>query len=155
MPTPQAYLDKVGEQSILGRVYIYEQIYNLHIRDNWFASHLSLEVLRHVVDNYFVDVERTKDFHGNDRINRHRQAAFTLKWVSKLRPIQLTPGHAITEASMYINEVYAIHLSLNYLKKSLNNLPPPFLADLLYDLHFRPIDGEILTLVMRAIDASL
>ncbi len=155
MPTPQEYLEKEGEQRILERVYIYEQIYNLYIRDFWFASHLSLEVLRHVVDNYFVDVERTKDFHGSERVNRHRQAAFTLKWISKLRPIQLTPSHAITDASMYINEIYAIHLAMHYLKKPLKKLPPPFLDDLLYDLHFRPIDGEILTLVMRAIDASL
>lgn len=155
MPTPQEYLEKVGEQRILERVYIYEQIYNLHVREIWFANHLSVEILRHVVDNYFVDVERTKDFHGNERVNRYRQAAFTLKWVSKLRPIQLKPGHSITDASMFINEIYAIQLAMHYLKKPLKNLPPPFLADLLYDLHFRPTDGEILTLVMRAIDSSL
>ena len=155
MPTPEEYLDRVGEEKILQRVYLYEQVYTVHVESFWFANHLSLEVLRHCVDNYFIDIERLKDFHGSERVNRHRQAAYTLKWVSKLRPIQMERGHAITDASMYINEIYAIHLALAYLRKAATSLDRQVLADLLYDLHFRPTDGEVLTLVMRLIDATL
>lgn len=155
MPTPEEYLKNVGEKRILERVYIYDQYYNLHFEHYWFASHLSHEILRHCVDNYFIDVERTKDFHGSKRINRHRQAAYTMKWIAKLRPIQLTKGHSITNASMFINELYAINLAFRYLKKSPKNIDPTILYDLIYDLHFRSFDGEILTLVMRVIDESM
>ena len=155
MPMPAEYLRNVGEQRILERVYIYEQIYKLYVEPSWFANHLSLEITRHCVDNYFIDVERIKDFHGSKRINRHRQAAYTMKWIAKLRPVQLTVGHSITEASMFINEIFAIQLGFHYFKKPLNKLDPTILYDLLYDLHFRSFDGEVLTLAMRAIDASL
>ena len=56
---------------------------------------------------------------------------------------------------MFINEIYAINLAFYYLKRTANNLDKQTIYDLIYDLHFRPVDGEVLTLVMRTLDASL
>ena len=49
-------------------------------------------VMHNVVVSYFHDVDRHKDFHGTERVDQIKQAAFAIKWIAKLRRIQIRLG---------------------------------------------------------------
>ena len=98
-------------------------------------NHLSINrmVLHNVVVSYFHDVDRHKDFHGSDRVDETKQAAFVIKWISKLRPIQFDCeiGH-VSPSILYINEIYAVRSGLAFMKMSPEILPKQVYDDLLY-----------------------
>ncbi|MDR0688044.1 MAG: hypothetical protein LBF55_05065 [Prevotellaceae bacterium] len=50
---------------------------------------LNRAILSGMVRSYFDDIERFKEYTGSERADRHKQAAYTIKWIAKLKPIQI------------------------------------------------------------------
>jgi hypothetical protein len=46
-------------------------------------------IVQDIIINYFADIDRLKKFHGIDKVNSIKIAAYTAYWFSKLRPIQI------------------------------------------------------------------
>ena len=110
-------------------------------------AHLELNrvVLFNVVVSYFHDVDRHKDFHGSERVDKAKQAAFTIKWISKLRPIQFTcKVEEASQSILYVNEMFAVRCGLAFMQLSPSALPRQLFDDVLYALRYRPVDERML-----------
>jgi hypothetical protein len=51
--------------------------------------HISPALLYHAVESYFLDIKRLKSFHPIKKADRFKMGGFSIKWMSKVRPIQV------------------------------------------------------------------
>ncbi|MDR2679728.1 MAG: hypothetical protein LBC47_02835 [Tannerella sp.] len=112
---------------------------------------LNRAILAGVVRNYFGDIDRFKDYTGSDFADKHKQAAYTIKWIAKLKPIQIkidTEDIHIYESMhnelMEINARFAIYAAfVLFLDERLMPLISKTVFDhLIYDALFRNISGS-------------
>ena len=122
------------------------------------TKHLDVNrtVLHNVVVSYFDDVNRHKDYHGTTRVDDAKQAAYTMKWIAKLRPIQFTCAvEDVNQELLYINEIYALRCGLSFMKISPAILPRPLYDDFLYTLRYRHIDERMLLIWIATLRYAL
>ena len=153
--SPDEILDSVPEGVRLARLHALVRIYVDVCEKRWQDTRLDRNVLLHAVENYFCDIVRTKAFHGIALADQHKRAAFTMKWIAKTRPIYLRPGSVPTKASYLANEAFALIAGLEHLDASPNRLSDGLCRNLLYTLHYRNLDGEVLSTLMYAIECGI
>ena len=110
-------------------------------------KHLKINrtVLFNVVASYFHDVDRHKHFHGTKLVDQTKQGAYTIKWITKLRPIQFDHTEdSVSNDVLFINEIFALRCGLASLSLSPNILPQSLYSDMLYALRYRCIDERLL-----------
>ena len=115
-------------------------------------AELNEATLYNVVESYFEDVERHKDYHQSTRIDKPKQAAFTIKWISKLRPIQF--NHELRKPSknmLYANELFALRCGFLFLGLKVQVLPERVYEEALYTLRYRAADERLLLLWLTTI----
>lgn len=117
-------------------------------------------VLHNVVVSYFDDVDRHKAYHGTDRVDDAKQAAYTIKWIAKLRPIQFTCAEEVVYRELlYINEIYALRCGLSFMEITPAILPSRLYDEFLYTLRYRHIDERMLLIwvatIRHALDGEL
>ncbi|MBF0229197.1 MAG: hypothetical protein HQK63_06340 [Desulfamplus sp.] len=156
--SPERILKEIGDDRIVSRIYSLEQIYN-KLMLKW-SEHieLNLSILRHCVESYHCDVFRTKIFHNIDFADQHKRAAYTMLWISKLKPIQISSKSRITKALLMINEYYGIACGLDHLNistKDLLKIEPKYFANMLYTLHNRNVDGLVLSSQIYLLEKAL
>jgi hypothetical protein len=80
---------------------------------------LPIELLNEVVLNYFVDIDRLKEFHTIDRINNIKIAAYLTYWWVKIKPIQIInyPGNN-SWRYLKINESFASTIAISIVFKT-------------------------------------
>lgn len=117
---------------------------------------LNRAILHNVVQSYFHDVNRHKNFHGTERVDEVKQAAYTMKWIAKLRPVQFNcPEDVVSKPILYVNEVFAIRGGMAFMKISPDILPEPLYGDMLYTLRYRSIDERILFVWLATLQYAL
>jgi hypothetical protein len=107
---------------------------------------LNESILFQVVVSYFQDIDRFKEYTGAKFANSHKQAAYTFKWISKLRPVQIQgkPNQDIKE--LMFNSIFAIYASLSFLSPLvLANISDEYFGQLLYFSTYRNISGRHLS----------
>ena len=126
------------------------------------SKHLELNrtVLYNIVVSYFEDVDRHKEYHGTPRVDSAKQGAYSIKWIAKLRPIQLKCAEEdVNQELLYINEIYALRCGLSFMRVIPAILPGQLYDDLLYTLRYRHIDERMLLIwletLRHAIDGSI
>lgn len=119
--------------------------------------YLNRELLRESVENYFCDLYRLKFFRDIDNADAHKQAAFTMKWIAKTRPIQIVQGRKITQKRIILaNEIYAFYAGINFLPSCRQSaLSHNYIVNLIYVLHNHAIDPVCLASEMYAIDCGI
>lgn len=74
-------------------------------------------LLMHAIESYFKDIKRLKDFHPIARADRFKIAGYTIKWLSKIRPIQVRPFDLTDEElalhATMINARFAVMVGLS------------------------------------------
>ena len=60
----------------------------------------------------------------------------------------------VTKASLLANECYAVFAGINHLSIDVDDIPKNFLRNFLYTLHYRYVDGEILSSMMFLLEDS-
>ncbi|MCL2689686.1 MAG: hypothetical protein FWE57_07560 [Chitinispirillia bacterium] len=114
-----------------------------------------------VVERYWRDVDRLHRYHSMKRIDRHKIAGYLTYWISKLRPIAVIKSCADidnADISTYINELYAIFVALGRLCETKQGKEPvvksSLLNTLLYNLRYRPVTGDMLSMVYFQIEET-
>jgi hypothetical protein len=98
--------------------------------------------LRHATFSYFLDIGRLKLFHGIERADRHKVAAYSLKWLIKLRPIVAsTPGFSSRKLAL-ANEVFGLWVAVSYLNVRYDRIPDKIKEIFLYHLRYRPFEAD-------------
>ena len=119
-------------------------------------ARMNRAVLCIVVKSYFDDVDRHKAYHGSELIDEVKQAGFTIKWISKLRPLQFDCDESeTTNKLLYVNEIFAVRCGLAFMEVSLRSIPDQIYADILYTLHYRNIDERMLFVWLATLGVAL
>ena len=119
------------------------------------ATYMNSHLLSVATRSYFLDINRTKIFHKIKLADRHKQCGYTMKWISKIRPIQLFNQDIYGYWSHLANEAFAFYCGTAYLE-----LPDDFSLDdnswqaLLYTLHYRELSGDHLSLLSYFMEKS-
>jgi hypothetical protein len=155
--TPADILPKRREE-ILCRIELLHRMF-IDLFAGYTDVELNLFLLREAVESYFCDIDRLKFFRGILQEDKHKQAAFFIVWIAKIRPIQFRTGITITRKSeLYANEFFAICAGLTFLDCSITKLheqEPKYLTNLVYLLHFHSCSGEQLASEMFLLDRLL
>lgn len=99
--------------------------------------YLCERTLHQVVVSYYYDVCRYKWFHSTDRIDGRKQAAFLVKWISKLRPVVLSPAEEYGFFEYFANEVLALKAGLACAEINIETLDDPIVLLTIYSLKYR------------------
>lgn len=153
---PESILARVGEEKILARFYSLETICKQLILPHCPNTFLQRHILRSAVESYFCDLQHSKDFHDIQLADRHKVASFTIKWIVKSRPIQLSSD--ANPSGKYIllaNEIFALTAGLIHLSGDIRNVSDQLFRSLLYTLHNRTIDAESMSAMMYSVECAL
>jgi hypothetical protein len=130
-------------------------------------------LLNSAVKSYYYDIHKYKDFSDSMWANNHKQAAYTIKWLVRFRPVQIKEN--IKDLSISeINLRFALFCGFVFLDTKITDLiakdkretdlyntgkeddkkKRSFLDTLLYDLRYRQLSGKKLTLVFEALQLA-
>ena len=145
----------------------------IHLFDNFInqqneivqkAVYLNKGLLRFVVRSYFDDISRYKDYSGTKLANHHKQAAYTIKWIVRFKPIQIKQEFDnekyLNNVIMDINLIFALICGFSFLKKESLELiakekkDQSFYDKLLYTLRYRPFTGKQLISIFEALELN-
>lgn len=99
---------------------------------------LSKELLHCAVNAYFDDIYKYKAYAGSKYADRHKQAAYTMIWITRFHPIQILPQTSVDTTVLTINESFALFAGFMFLDpKVLTKLSKNFYNHLLYTLTYR------------------
>jgi hypothetical protein len=151
--SPKDIVETTDKEIVSARLNTLVNIFDAAYKDVK-GIYLNKYILRHVVESYFLDLGRMKAFHQIDHADQHKRAAFTMLWISKLRPVQIHPDADMTEELLLANEQFALHAGLAHLKINISDISPPCLRNMIYTLHFRQPPPEILASNMYLLECA-
>ncbi|MDR2496337.1 MAG: hypothetical protein LBD21_04340 [Tannerellaceae bacterium] len=115
--------------------------------------YLNEDLLCLVMARYFDDIYRFKLYSHSERADRHKQAAYSIKWLSRIRPIQLLPGTKATKEFLFINASFAIIVGVSFLELNVfEAIDFPFYKHLLLDIQYGEISGKKYATLMYTIE---
>ncbi|MBF0623525.1 MAG: hypothetical protein HQL82_01830 [Magnetococcales bacterium] len=131
------------------------EVYRLLVLQGGYSGvELDKRILTLCVHGYLDDTFRYKVDHPKvNHFDHHKKAAFTIKWIVKLRPIQLLgadPGSTI--GKMMINEIYALHAGLVFMKLHPDIISPGYIRHFIYNLRRCPVVAETLASEMYLLE---
>ena len=143
--TPEAIIRLVGENRILARIKDLHELYGIHA-GHWAGTYINPHILRIVVESYFCDIYRVKFFRPVEWVDCHKRAAFTMKWISRARPIQIHNGTKPTKAALMANAYFAVVAGLTMLEATMESAAPEwwsrYIASMAYLLYYHAPDAE-------------
>lgn len=125
-------------------VKLYEEQFLIGLDEKYRESlYLSKELLHCAVNAYFDDIFKYKAYAGSEYADRHKQAAYTMLWVTRFHPIQILPGAKVDTTLLTINEAFALYAGFMFLDPVvLKKLRKPFYRHLIYTLTYRNLTGK-------------
>jgi hypothetical protein len=115
--------------------------------------YLNKDLLAVVIGSYFDDIYKYKLYSHSQRADNHKQGAYIIKWISKIRPIQILPNVEITNELLFINASFAIFIGFSFLKLNVfDAIEPLFYKHLIYETQYREISGKSYACLLYAIE---
>jgi hypothetical protein len=133
--------------------------------------YLNKVLLHSAIVSYYYDIHRYKNFSGSGWANHHKQAAYTIKWIVRFRPIQINDKtEEVTREIFDINLKFALtcgfaflrretvdlimqeHSAVQSVNKAKREKKYSSYEKLLYDLRYRHLSGKKLVLVFEALE---
>lgn len=116
---------------------------------------LSKELLHCAVNAYFDDIYKYKAYAGSKFADRHKQAAFTMIWLTRFKPIQIKHNSKIEAVHLTINEAFAIYAGLVFLNPAvMKGMTKSFYNHLIYTLTYRKIEGRTLATILYLMEKA-
>lgn len=126
------------------RMYSLKEVFVMLRKErNWPAGAvLSTAVLDNLEHRYFIDLDGAKVLHGIEHADRHKRAAFTIKWIAQLRPIQVCAGTKASKEVLLINELFAMYAGLEHLDISFADIDRAWMKSFLFTLRYHHEFGK-------------
>lgn len=160
----QYILEKFGDEKVTSRA---KWLFGL-LEDYLVAEELtdkvsiSQSVLKHVLVDYFVDIDRLKDFANISRANDSKIYAYTCFWLLRHKPLQIIQQFD-NQKLVFINEEFVAHLLRSYLFTEPNDVPilnnrkeevDNFTTTLLYYFKYREYTAKSIEMIILAFMAG-
>lgn len=153
--TAQALLSEIDPGKVLERLRTCGGYYSTHFQPHYRGIRLCLRLLRNAIERCLLDLKYVKNFHGIEYADQHKRAAFSMYWLSKVKPIQIDSSANIVSSHLVINEIFGIHIGLDHLEINIDDITPEYFVHLLYTLHNRNISPEELSSEMYVLECSV
>ena len=119
------------------------------------SVYLNKDLLGIVIRAYFDDIYRYKLHSHTERADNHKQGAYIIKWLSKLRPIQLLPDKEISKELLFINSSFALFVGFAFFKfNAFDVIETCFYKHLLSETQYRNISGKNYASILYLIEKS-
>jgi hypothetical protein len=140
-------VDKTVEQKRIDRLDALIRLYNEFCKKySEFTDksvYLNKDLLYLVVASYFDDIEKFKKYSGSQLADQHKRAAFTIKWVSKIKPIQISSDVKVNKHILLVNSLFAIYTGSAFLLEvTPDNIPEDYYEHLIYTTFYRDVDAR-------------
>jgi hypothetical protein len=124
----------------------------------------NIREINEVIDRYWKDVHRLKEFHDIGYIDSHKIAGYLTYWICKIRPFFVqNPGSpesiGKTKYALFANELISILLGMGRInsERVKKSKPPAIMPREMYQpytyhLRYRRYDADSLTLIYYLID---
>ncbi|HYD29523.1 MAG TPA: hypothetical protein VEB64_01485 [Azospirillaceae bacterium] len=90
-----------------------------------------------------------------ERADRFKIAGYTMKWWSKIKPIQISPianlSSNLIKRSLLVNADFALIIALSIAKIDRTSVGNRLSRALLYCAHYRDLDGGIMAMEMETL----
>lgn len=101
-------------------------------------------ILRIAVESCYDDIIRCKVYADLKVADRHKMAGYTIKWLSKLKPIQ---SRNINDSRIIlINNEFSILCGLSFILEDnpdqLGNISGKYMSHLMYETQYRTVSGR-------------
>ncbi len=163
--TYQYLIDTFGEDRINNRYatlwdYMTEFIQRHHYEENVIISR---NALNQMIIDYFVDIDRLKQFHGIERISTTKIYSYTAFWLIKRKPLMIIKDNLEDYNLTFVNERFVT----GYLLRCLNNENIStlildekksdyidFVDNMMYFLQYRVITAQAIETILFAFKAG-
>lgn len=121
-------------------------------------AEMNRTLLGNAVESYFLDIQRLKSFHGLQRANRYKRAGFTIKWLCRIRPIQVRGIDGLDRRAqrraLLVNADFALIAALNLCRIDHERIDKSLVEGLLYTAHYRDAEGNVMAQMLQAVDLA-
>lgn len=160
----QYVIDKFGEDKIITRS---EWLYGLledYIKSEKLQKRvgISTDILKHVIVDYFVDIDRLKSFAGIPKVNDSKIYSYTSFWILKHKPLQVMELQSAADL-VFVNEDFVSHMLRGYLFSNPENIPilnnkqadvDLFVNTLVYYFKYREFSAQSIEMLLLAYAAG-
>lgn len=132
--------------------------FNLRLQKQGISSaQIDRIALVNTVISIFHDIDRVENYHGmkppSGRADRFKRAGYTMKWISKIKPVNLDSladlPHANEKLLLLTNEAFALAVGMNMSCINHETAPANLASEIMYDLHYRHIEGGIMAQLLK------
>ena len=156
-------LDEFGEDKISDRCDWLRNCMLTFIKHNGLEEKVSISerVLYHVIIDYFVDIQRLKEFQNIKVTNRYKIFAYTTYWILRHKPLQIVGD--ISENEVFVNEKFCSDLIQSFLFDNPDSVPIlqdskdsiiEFVDTMLYYFKYRDVTPKCIELMLIAFEAG-
>ena len=151
---------KANPEDVLKRFNLLMELFRtkflLKLADKYKGSiYINPELLHCAVKAYYDDIERYKAYAGSEHEDRHKEAAYTIKWINRFRPIQIKEGVEADSVLVTINQSFAIYVGFVFLDPSvMAGVTKKFFDHLVYMLTYRPLTGKMLATLIYSVECA-
>lgn len=123
---------------------------------------ISDDILKHVVVDYFVDIDRLKEFQGIERVHQSKIYAYLSYWLLRHKVLQLTMPSQAADL-VFINEEFVSCFLRSYLFSEPENVPilenqqkkvTSFVETMSYHFRYREYSAKNIELMILAFQAG-
>jgi hypothetical protein len=113
--------------------------------------YINKDLLLHAIESYFLDIQRLKEYHGIKYITDEKISAFLIKWILKIKPIQVKQGVEADRYCFLANEIYGLAAGLLMINVELTLMEKNLKYELIYSLHNRDFEPKLFSTTLRLI----
>lgn len=160
----QYLLSKFGKEKISSR---FDYINNLlvdYIKQNQYEGRLivSQNIIEHIVIDYFVDIDRLKEFQEIKKTNEIKIYAYLAYWILRHKPLLIVQEDEQDDL-VFVNEEFVADFLCSFLFTDPGNVPyvdeqkvkiDEFVKTLKYHLAYRSCTAQNFELMLLAFDAG-
>ena len=123
---------------------------------------VSTDILDHVIVDYYVDIDRLKDFQKIDNVHESKIYAYLSFWLLRHKPMQVIK-HENADRISFVNEEFVCCLLRSYLFSEPENVPilnnkkevvDNFIGTLLYYFKYRDYSAKSIEMIILAFAAG-
>lgn len=160
----QYIVDRFGEEKVTSRSeWLYDQLSDYIDSKNLTDKvTISKNILKHVLIDYFVDIDRLKEFSKIPRANDTKIYAYICYWLLRHKPLQISQQEDAPEL-VFINEEFVSYLLRSYLFSDPDDIPivndrkaqvDSFVSTMLYYFKYREYSAKTIEMIILAFSAG-
>lgn len=160
----QYLIDKFGKEKIASRFDFVNSILEEYIKQNKYESRVAVSqnIVEHIVIDYFVDIDRLKEFQEIEFVNEIKIYSYLSYWMLRRKPLQII---ALDEQDdlVFVNEECVADFLCSFLFTQPDNVPfiaeqkpqiDEFTKTLRYHLVYRGYSAQNIELMLLAFKAG-